>query len=127
MRAGHGALLHLLVHLRFQPLLTLMVLTVRAVAMATGMRHRSLMRTFAVLDLHLGAGLCAAIFHRCDGSIVFWPSIPCTLNTFFAKSIPTVVIFITTPPLAIGNEPQLQSGTSDASRVGAVHFIRWAP
>jgi hypothetical protein len=68
---------HLLHHLALQPLLTLVVLTVRTMAMATGMRHPFLMRTFAALDLHHGTGLCAAVFHRRDGSIVFRPeSVP---------------------------------------------------
>ena len=44
-----------------------MVLTVRAVAMAAGMRHQRLMRTFGAFDLHLRAGLRAAVFHRREG------------------------------------------------------------
>ena len=50
---------------------------------------------------------------------------PCILNMFFAKSIPTVLIFMMTPPLVIGmTAHHFQSGTFDASRVGGVHFIR---
>ncbi len=50
-------------HLTFQPLPTLMVLTVRAVAMAAGMWHQFLMLASRAFDLHHGAGLCAALFH----------------------------------------------------------------
>jgi hypothetical protein len=61
---------HLLLHLAFQPLLALMVLTVRAVAMAAGMRHQRLMRTLRAFDLHLGAGLRAAVLHGAQGALV---------------------------------------------------------
>ena len=47
---------HLLLHLAFQPLLTLMVLAVGAVAMSAGVRHQLPMVTFRALDLHLRAG-----------------------------------------------------------------------
>ena len=60
----------LLLHLAFQPLLTLMMLTVRAMAVAAGMRHQLLLRASRALDLHHGAGLGAAVFHRRQGSIV---------------------------------------------------------
>ena len=60
----------LLVQLPFQPLLTLVVLTVRAVAMAAGMRDQHGLRTSAALDLHLRADLAAALLHRRQGSIV---------------------------------------------------------
>ena len=55
---------HLLAQLAFQPLLTLMVLTVWAVAMAAGVRDQHLMLASGALDLHLRAGLRAAVFHR---------------------------------------------------------------
>ena len=51
---------HLLLELAFEPLLTLMVLAVRAVAVAAGVRHQLLMIAAAALHLHLGAGLGAA-------------------------------------------------------------------
>ena len=57
-------------HLTFQPLPTLMVLTVRAVAMAAGMWHQFLMLASRAFDLHHGAGLCAALFHGRECSIV---------------------------------------------------------
>ena len=46
---------NLLLHLAFQPLLTLMMLTVRAMAVAAGMRHQLLLRASRALDLHHGA------------------------------------------------------------------------
>ena len=55
---------HLLLQLAFQPLLALVVLAVLAVAMAAGMRHPFLMRASCALDVHHGAGFCAALFHR---------------------------------------------------------------
>ena len=61
---------HLLPHLAFQPLLTLMMLAVRAMAMAAGMRHPLLMLTFQALNLHLGAGLRAALFYGRECPIV---------------------------------------------------------
>ena len=64
---------HLLLHLAFQPLLTLVMLAVRAVAMAAGVRHQELMRTFRALDLHLAAGLRAALFHGRECPIVRQP------------------------------------------------------
>ena len=60
----------LLLQLPFQPLLTLMVLTMRAVAMAAGVRDQGLMWAFAAFDQHHGAGLRAAVLHRHEGSIV---------------------------------------------------------
>ena len=60
----------LLLQLPFQPLLTLIVLTVGAVAVAAGMRHQFLLRASRAFDLHHGAGLGAALFHRRQGSIV---------------------------------------------------------
>jgi hypothetical protein len=47
-----------------------MVLTVRAVAVAAGMRHQFLVRTSRAFDLHHGAGLGAALLHRRQGPIV---------------------------------------------------------
>ena len=54
---------HLFLHLAFQPLLTLVVLAVRAVAMAAGMRNQYPMLTGRAFGLHLGAGLRAALLH----------------------------------------------------------------
>jgi len=54
----------LFLDLAFQPLLTLMMLAVRAVAMAAGMRHQFLMRATRALNLHHRAGVRAAVFHR---------------------------------------------------------------
>ncbi len=54
---------HLLLQLTFQPLLTLMVLTVRAVAMTAGMGHQLLVLASRAFDLHHGAGLRATLFH----------------------------------------------------------------
>ena len=64
---------HLLLQLAFEPLLALMVLTVRAVAMAAGMRHQCLVLAFGAFDLHLRAGLRAAMFDRREGPSVFRP------------------------------------------------------
>ena len=47
-----------------------MVLTVRAVAMAAGMRHQPLVFASRAFDLHHGAGLCAALLHGRECSIV---------------------------------------------------------
>ena len=60
----------LLVQLPFQPLLALMMLAVRAVAMAAGMRHQFLMRASGAFDLHHRARLGAALFHRRKRSVV---------------------------------------------------------
>ena len=46
---------HLFLYLTFQPLLAFVVLAVRAVAVAAGMRHQTLMRTRRTLNLHLQA------------------------------------------------------------------------
>lgn len=54
----------LLLHLALQPLLTLVVLAVRAVAMAAGVRHALVVCAFAAPDLHHGAGRGAAMLHR---------------------------------------------------------------
>src|SRR5204863_2746028 len=51
-------------------------------------------------------------------------STPCTLNTLFAKSTPTVVIFIAPPPLIDWTRTHFQSGTVDAVRAGGGHSIR---
>jgi hypothetical protein len=51
-------------HLMFQPLLALVVLTVRAKAMAAGMRHEVVVRTVAALNLHHRTGRAAAVFDR---------------------------------------------------------------
>ena len=56
-----------LLELAFDPLLALVVLAVRAVAMAARMWHQRLMLAFAAFDLHLWAGLRAAVFHRREG------------------------------------------------------------
>jgi hypothetical protein len=56
--------------LAFQPLLTFMVLTVRTVPMAAGVRHQYLMVTFGAPDLYLEAGLGAALFHGRECSVV---------------------------------------------------------
>jgi hypothetical protein len=61
---------HLLLHLAFQPLLTLVVLAMRAVAVATGMRPQCLMFAFGAFDLHLQARLRAAMRHRRQGAQV---------------------------------------------------------
>jgi hypothetical protein len=54
-----------------------MVLTVRAVAMTAGVRDQLPMRTFRALDLHLGAGLCAALFYGRECPSVLRPeSVP---------------------------------------------------
>ena len=69
-RQGEGdqkvASRHLLLQLAFEPLLTLMVLAVRAMAVAAGVRHQHLLRAAAALHLHLGAGLGAAAFDGCQ-------------------------------------------------------------
>jgi hypothetical protein len=51
-------------HLTFQPLLALVVLAVRAKAMAAGMRNEFLVIAAFALDLHHRAGRAAAIAHR---------------------------------------------------------------
>ena len=61
---------HLLLHLAFQPLLTLMVLAMRAVAVAAGMRYQRLMFAFGAFDLHLQTRLRAAMRHRRQGAQV---------------------------------------------------------
>lgn len=61
---------HLLLELAFQPLLAFMVLAVRAVTMAAGVRHQRLVRTFAALELHLEAGLGAAPLHGRERPVV---------------------------------------------------------
>ena len=49
----------------------------RAVAVAAGMRHQLLLRTFRAFHLHLRAGFGATVFHRREGASVFRPeSIP---------------------------------------------------
>ena len=53
-----------------QPLLTLMVLTVRAVAMAAGMRHQLLMFALRAFDLHHGAGVRAALLQGGQCAVV---------------------------------------------------------
>ena len=51
-------------------------------------------------------------------------STPCTLNTFFARSIPTVVILLmTSPPERLLSETQ--SWHLVPSQAGEVPFIRW--
>ena len=54
---------HLLGDLAFQPLLALVMLAMRAMAMAAGMRHQDLMVATLALDLHLQAGLGTASGH----------------------------------------------------------------
>jgi len=54
----------LFLHLALQPLLALVVLTVRAVAVTAGVRYQFLMVAIRAFDLHLRAGLRAAILHR---------------------------------------------------------------
>jgi hypothetical protein len=51
-------------HLTFQPLLALVVLTVRAKAMAAGMRHEVVVRTVTALNLHHRTGRAAAMLDR---------------------------------------------------------------
>ena len=51
-------------HLPFQPLLALVTLAVRAVAMAARVRNQDLVFTRRAADLHLGAGVGTAVFHR---------------------------------------------------------------
>jgi hypothetical protein len=53
-------------HLPFQPLLTLVVLTVRAQTVAAGMRHEAVMSAAFALDLHHRAGRAAAVPDRCQ-------------------------------------------------------------
>ncbi len=48
-------------HLTFQPLLALVVLTVRAKAMAAGMRDEVVVRTVTALNLHHRTGRAAAV------------------------------------------------------------------
>jgi len=50
---------------------------------------------------------------------------PCTLKVCFAKSIPIVVTFMTTPPVPLIDRYPLQSGTLDAAGAGGVHIIRY--
>ena len=66
---------HLLGELAFEPLLTLVVLAVRAVAMAAGVRHQPALLAAAALDLHHGAGLRAAAFQGCQCPIVLRPQL----------------------------------------------------
>jgi hypothetical protein len=54
---------HLLLELALQPLLALMVLAVRTVAMATGVRHEELFVTVATLRLHPWAERGATLLH----------------------------------------------------------------
>ncbi len=54
---------HLFLELTFQPLLPLMVLTVRTVTMTTGMGYELLMIALSALRQHLGTGCRAAILH----------------------------------------------------------------
>ena len=60
----------LLLQLPFQPLLTLVVLTVRPVAVAAGVRHPCPLRALGALDLHHGAARRAAELHRRQGPVV---------------------------------------------------------
>ena len=64
---------HLLGELAFEPLLALMVLAVRAVAMAAGMGHPRVMIACGAGGLHRRAGLGAAVFHRRKRMGVFGP------------------------------------------------------
>jgi len=66
---GHQEVLggHLLAPQAFQPLLTPVMLTVRAVVMAAGVRDQNPVRAVRALDLHVEAGLGAAMFHRRAG------------------------------------------------------------
>ena len=54
-------------HLTFQPLLALVVLAMRAKAMAAGMRNEVVVGTVAALNLHHRAGRAAAIAHGREG------------------------------------------------------------
>jgi len=51
-------------YLTFQPLLALVVLTVRAKAMAAGMRDEVVVRTVTALNLHHRTGRAAAVLDR---------------------------------------------------------------
>jgi len=68
---------HLLLHQTFQPLLTLMVLAMRAVAVTAGMRYQRLMLAAGAFDLYLQARLRAAVFQRRLGTMMLGPeSVP---------------------------------------------------
>ena len=54
---------HLFLQLTFQPLLAFVVLAVRAVAVAAGVRYQYLVLAPRTLNLHLVAGLRAAALH----------------------------------------------------------------
>ena len=53
-------------HLAFQPLLALVVLAMRAEAMAAGMRHEAVVLAVSALELHHRAGLAAAVLDCCQ-------------------------------------------------------------
>jgi hypothetical protein len=55
-------------HLTFQPLLALVVLTVRAKAMAVGIRYEVVVRTVTALNLHHRTGRAAAIAQGREGT-----------------------------------------------------------
>jgi hypothetical protein len=61
---------HLFLHLTFQPLLTLMVLAVRAVAMAAGMRHQLLMIAAVHWTCIIGLAWVRQCFIAARGPIV---------------------------------------------------------
>ena len=54
---------HLFLELPLQPFLALMVLAVRTVAMAAGMRHEKLAVALGALRQHVGTGCRAAVLH----------------------------------------------------------------
>jgi hypothetical protein len=64
---------HLPGELALEPLLALVVLAGRAVAMTAGMGHALVMGTFAAVDLHRRARLRAAVFHRGQRAVVLGP------------------------------------------------------
>ena len=57
-------------HLPFQPLLRLVVLTMRAVAMAAGVWNQDLVLATGALHLHLGTGVSAALLDGRERAIV---------------------------------------------------------
>src|ERR1022692_4596778 len=52
-------------------------------------------------------------------------SIPCTWNTFFAKSIPTVVIFMLDATIHLSGHQHFHFGTLMPFRVGAPIPLLW--
>ncbi len=87
-------------HLPFQPLLAFVMLAVRAVAMAARMGDQYLMLTRRAADLHLGAGVGTAVFHRRECPEVFR-----------GQSIPVLRAEISLEGVDDGSEPDHLAGS----------------